>query len=225
MASAVGVARVRAPLDLGTKSSKCFQCGEPDSGSRATRKLLGSGRCWPYVAFWEIESRFLRLTGRQGLCPNGPPGEKIPSFVRVSDNPAGELWRSPKQRAGGVGTAALTPMTAVDPIFRERRLAGRIRSATRPASKLPETRKHVACHRFYRFLVTGFSETRSLSPDSVTGFYVETPRMPMRRKQRTCVEPWFMTNAKPAARQICPRADVSRLPRSPHGDLERAMRM
>ena len=69
------------------------------------------------------------------------------SFVRVADDPAGELWRSPKQRAGGVGTAALTPMTAVDPIFRERRLAGRIRSATRPASKLPETRKHVACHR------------------------------------------------------------------------------
>ena len=99
------------------------------------------------VAFWEIEGRFLRLTGRQRACPNGPPGEKIPSFVRVSDNPAGELWRSPKQRAGGVGTAALTPMTAVDPIFRERRLAGRIRSATRPASKLPETRKHVACHR------------------------------------------------------------------------------
>src|ERR1035441_2537071 len=133
------------------------------------------------------------------------------SFVRVADDPAGELWHSPKQRAGGVGTAALTPMTAVDPIFRERRLAGRIRSATRPASKLPETRKHVACHR--------------ILPDSVTGFDVETPRMPMRRKQRTCVEPWFMTNAKPAARQICPRADVSRLPRSPHGDLERAMRM
>src|ERR1017187_351150 len=31
MASAVGVAGVRATLDLGSKSSKCVQCGEPDS--------------------------------------------------------------------------------------------------------------------------------------------------------------------------------------------------
>src|ERR1035441_401992 len=36
MASAAGVAGVRATLDLGRKSSKCVQCGEPDSGSRAT---------------------------------------------------------------------------------------------------------------------------------------------------------------------------------------------
>jgi hypothetical protein len=31
MASAPGVAGVRATLDLGSKSSKCVQCGEPDS--------------------------------------------------------------------------------------------------------------------------------------------------------------------------------------------------
>jgi len=31
MASAAGVAGVRATLDLGSKSSKCVQCGEPDS--------------------------------------------------------------------------------------------------------------------------------------------------------------------------------------------------
>jgi len=31
MASAEGVAGVRATLDLGSKSSKCVQCGEPDS--------------------------------------------------------------------------------------------------------------------------------------------------------------------------------------------------
>ena len=31
MASAAGVAGVRATLDLGSKSFKCVQCGEPDS--------------------------------------------------------------------------------------------------------------------------------------------------------------------------------------------------
>ena len=31
MASAAGVAGVRATLDLGSKSSQCVQCGEPDS--------------------------------------------------------------------------------------------------------------------------------------------------------------------------------------------------
>ena len=36
MASAAGVAGVRATLDLGSKSSKCVQCGEPDS-ARITR--------------------------------------------------------------------------------------------------------------------------------------------------------------------------------------------
>jgi hypothetical protein len=46
------------------------------------------------VAFWEIEGQFLRLTGRQRACPNGPPGEKIPSFVRVSDDPPGVHDRS-----------------------------------------------------------------------------------------------------------------------------------
>jgi hypothetical protein len=30
MAAAAGVAGVRATLDLGSKSSKCVQCGEPD---------------------------------------------------------------------------------------------------------------------------------------------------------------------------------------------------
>jgi len=38
MASAAGVAGVRATLDLGSKSSKCVQCGEPDS-ARITRHL------------------------------------------------------------------------------------------------------------------------------------------------------------------------------------------
>ena len=37
MASAAGVAGVRATLDLGSKSSKCVQCGEPDS-ARITGK-------------------------------------------------------------------------------------------------------------------------------------------------------------------------------------------
>jgi len=37
MASAAGVAGVRATLDLGSKSSKCVQCGEPDS-ARITHK-------------------------------------------------------------------------------------------------------------------------------------------------------------------------------------------
>ena len=36
MASAAGVAGVRATLDLGSKSFKCVQCGEPDS-ARITR--------------------------------------------------------------------------------------------------------------------------------------------------------------------------------------------
>src|SRR5271169_1004880 len=36
MASAAGIAGVRATLDLGSKSFKCVQCGEPDS-ARITR--------------------------------------------------------------------------------------------------------------------------------------------------------------------------------------------
>jgi len=47
MASAAGVAGVRATLDLGSKSSKCVQCGEPDS-ARITR-YSESGMAKPTV--------------------------------------------------------------------------------------------------------------------------------------------------------------------------------
>jgi hypothetical protein len=42
MASAAGVAGVRATLDLGSQSSKCVQCGEPDS-ARITLHPEGDG--------------------------------------------------------------------------------------------------------------------------------------------------------------------------------------
>src|ERR1039457_597702 len=41
MASAAGVAGVRATLDLGSKSSKCVQCGEPDSARITGKPEIG----------------------------------------------------------------------------------------------------------------------------------------------------------------------------------------
>src|ERR1035437_9745621 len=43
MASAVGVAGGRATLDLGSKSSKCVQCGEPDSARITHQPEVGHG--------------------------------------------------------------------------------------------------------------------------------------------------------------------------------------
>src|ERR1035441_1454451 len=43
MASAAGVAGVRATLDLGSKSSKCVQCGEPDSARITHQPEVGHG--------------------------------------------------------------------------------------------------------------------------------------------------------------------------------------
>jgi hypothetical protein len=53
MASAPGVAGVRATLDLGSKSSKCVQCGEPDSA---------------------------RITGRPSTIP---VKERLPTILKV----------------------------------------------------------------------------------------------------------------------------------------------
>src|ERR1035438_5847992 len=44
MASAAGVARVRATLDLGSKSSKCAQGGEPDSARITHKREVGRAR-------------------------------------------------------------------------------------------------------------------------------------------------------------------------------------
>src|SRR5450432_1639587 len=41
MASAAGVAGVRATLDLGSKSSKCVQCGEPESARITLKREVG----------------------------------------------------------------------------------------------------------------------------------------------------------------------------------------
>ena len=40
LASAAGIAGVRATLDLGSKSSKCVQCGEPILNSRSSPYLI-----------------------------------------------------------------------------------------------------------------------------------------------------------------------------------------
>jgi hypothetical protein len=53
MASAAGVAGVRATLDLGSKSFKCVQCGEPDS-ARITR--------YPEVGLFGVNLTYNALT-------------------------------------------------------------------------------------------------------------------------------------------------------------------
>jgi len=48
MASAAGVAGVRATLELGSKSSKCVQCGEPDSA-----RITGNPEAMPLDQYRE----------------------------------------------------------------------------------------------------------------------------------------------------------------------------
>jgi hypothetical protein len=73
MASAAGVAGARATLHLGSKSSKCVQCGEPDF-ARITRQ--------PEVERLEADLAVLI----------------VPSFVRIPDNAPGEQWGSNLRR-------------------------------------------------------------------------------------------------------------------------------
>jgi hypothetical protein len=60
MASAAGVAGVRATLDLGSKSSKCVQCGEPDSA-----RITGPPSTIPVK---ERSPTILKVDGDKGVC-------------------------------------------------------------------------------------------------------------------------------------------------------------
>src|ERR1039458_9584865 len=71
MASAAGVAGVRATLDLGSKSSKCVQCGEPDSARITHQQELGQR--WMAVGgqlpVWRQSGNKLAIHLRRELPP------------------------------------------------------------------------------------------------------------------------------------------------------------
>ena len=117
MASAAGVAGVRATLDLGSKSSKCVQCGEPDSaritGYASVTTYVLPARLWRGAPSYSLSNGrlpvLIRELGRRQLMAGFPD----PDFGSATLN-----TRSPRSTRGSLDEAKAQPLRLGLRLFR-----------------------------------------------------------------------------------------------------------